>query len=84
MRQISIDQNGEAWDIIWGTSDPDAELRELGIPLAITAVGNRVNFVEPLWGETKVLDVYQTIPSNGKWIALSEITPGVYAVGLKK
>jgi hypothetical protein len=84
MRTMSVDQHGRTWDVIWGTSNPEIEISAFVSCTNIQSAGERVTFTEPLYGETKELDVYETIPSNGKQIAMSEITPGVYAVGLKQ
>jgi hypothetical protein len=84
MRTMSIDQYGMTWDVIWGTSNPDVEIAAFISTTHIQPTDETVFFTEPLYGEIKDLNVYDTIPSSDKQIAMSEITPGVYAVGLKK
>jgi hypothetical protein len=83
MRTKSVDQHGRTWDIIWGTSNPEKEIKDFLGATGIQYTDEVVYFKEPLYGETKDLDVYETSPASGKQIAMSEITPGVYAVGLK-
>jgi hypothetical protein len=84
VRTMSVDQHGRTWDVIWGTSNPDVEIEAFISTTIIQPSDETVFFIEPLYGESKDLDVYDTIPSSNKQIAVSEITPGVYAVGLKK
>jgi hypothetical protein len=86
MRQISRDQNGVAWDVMWGVTDPDLALAEMGVTEQLVSTGASATFQDPLYpDETKTLFIYLVGEAKPSQLAVvSEITPGVYAAGIKK
>ena len=71
------------WTIQWGVLDPEDALRDhFNITGPFKSTGERVTFTDPLYpDETKTLFVYAA--PNGQIVAISEITPGAYAAGIR-
>ena len=84
MKLVSTDQNGEDWEICWGVLDEEATLRnEFGISGPFKARPEHATFQDPIYKrETKSLRVYES--TDGTIVAMSEITPSIYAAGVKK
>ncbi|MEL7026501.1 MAG: hypothetical protein AAGO57_04615 [Pseudomonadota bacterium] len=83
MKTRTRDQNGVLWEISWGISDPMTALRgEFGVSGALQSTKRLTAFADPLYpAETKTLRVYET--DHGVEAAMAEITPGVYAAGVR-
>ncbi|WP_371169569.1 hypothetical protein [Aliiroseovarius sp. 2305UL8-7] len=87
MKTNSIDQHGNHWAVAWGLADErQALVEEFDINGTLAETGEAVTFTDPLYSEeTKTLHVYETA-ENGKhyFVAIAEITPGIYAVGVRQ
>ena len=84
MKRTSKDQNGDSWEISWGVLDPEQTLaEEFGIIGPFRNLKQHVTFQDPIYRiETKTLHVYQSEAAN--IVAMAEITPSIYAAGVKQ
>ena len=84
MKRISKDQNDDLWEISWGVLDPELTLvDEFGITGPFKDLKQHATFQDPIYrNETKTLHVYQS--EAAIIVAMAEITPSVYAAGVKQ
>lgn len=84
MKRVAKDQNGEDWEICWGILNEETVLKsEFGISGPFKKMPETAIFRDPLYkNETKTLRVYES--SEGTICAMAEITPSIYAAGVKK
>ena len=83
MRRICKDQTGADWDISWGVLDGEASLRnEFAVVGPYESTDQNATFQDPIYRyETKTLAVYQS--AEGRTVAMAEITPSMFAAGVK-
>ncbi|MEJ6395731.1 hypothetical protein V8J82_20905 [Gymnodinialimonas sp. 2305UL16-5] len=87
MKTQSVDQDGGVWDMAWGVSDIPDTLRDVfGIAWQRGDDAGSIVLQDPLYAwETKTLSTYTfTVAAASLSVAMAEITPGVYAVGVKR
>jgi hypothetical protein len=78
---VSRDQAGTDWDVIWGVTNPDTALEQLGVSADLQSTGQQATFQDPLYPtETKTLTIYKV---NDRLVVMGELTNGIYAAGLK-
>lgn len=83
MKRVSKDLQGQEWEIRWGVLDEEAVLKnDFGVSGPFRKRPETATFQDPIYrNETKTLSVYES--ADGSIVAMSEITPSVYAVGVK-
>ncbi|MCI2399515.1 hypothetical protein [Aliiroseovarius subalbicans] len=87
MKTTSTDQHGNQWSVAWGLVDERQALAdEFDIKGTLTGRGEAVIFTDPRYSdETKTLHVYKAVENNKhSLVAIAEITPGIYAVGVRQ
>lgn len=83
MSKTCTDRTGRTWLVTWGIVDPVQVLKdEFSVDASLMqGTDESAVFTDPLYpDETKTLSIY--VAPNGQTVALSEITPGVYAAGI--